>query len=983
MKKRQGADVGGNIDSASLPQGKRYQNPGLLFNNPHVYRCLNSSQLNALARREMGEGFVNLGSVVHSFCSVSWNLLVRTPETVRWTSVRTTAAAPKSNRTTPNVLPDRCRRDYAKSTNHVGFADWLCMNGDGEQWAEPSVDASGAFVGEDANAAGVSEGFPPVGWMTNRQTAERLGIGIETLVTNWKYRDTLKAAAQTTTWPTGGRCNLYPAELVERIAAEREAASRAVVPDGFVDGDRAAEMLGIKRQSWNAWLSKGIVRLEHITMAGAGGVSRRKLYAVADVERVCEELKAAGKLFVGVDELGPGKWLTINEAAAVAGVAVRTWDIWSKSGRVPEGVWVKGPMGQPTQMWREAVAVKARTPETGDGTWVTTEESLTILRTTKQTLAEWVREKRVPAGVQGKSNGSFAMLWRAEELRGLRAEWDARPFPPEGYVDRQGAYQRLGIGPATLDKWVRDGRFPYEGELMARADGSWCRVYEIARLDAAREQMRIEDAERVAIPEGWVDADGAAALLGISPLTVYHWAKEKKIPRAKPWKLLRGARQHIFKVDGLEAARERMRLEALRPAAPEGFIDLHEAAASLDVSAGTFAKWERSGRLAEGKVVPIPGTSARTKIYPRAAIEQLRETIRTEIENFPPAGWLEMTAAAWRAKVSVPVFKKWIMDGRVESGRYVSRPTMARCKIFSIEEIDRLVAECGRDHEFYLEPDGNGGWQIPAGYVDRDGAAAMFGVATSTFVHWQSDGRITCGRWARVPSEHATIGVNGRRVYPVEALRPLVAEFEQHGKPYIDPNDSGIARVPIMSWSKTRGEAIIDAADLPLIEGMRFNLMDARPDDGAGAVVVRSGPSGEQTPLRRLLLGLRGTEHRYSHRNGDPLDCRRANIVVKTHNEQQYGTRKRRSHLGQPCTSRFKGVSWVKGAWQVQIQKEGQRVKIGRFEDEIAAAQAYDEKAIELFGEFARINFPNGVDAWLETEYAEKDEQQDEGRIAA
>jgi hypothetical protein len=413
-----------------------------------------------------------------------------------------------------------------------------------------------------------------------------------------------------------------------------------------------------------------------------------------------------------------------------------------------------------------------------------------------------------------------------------------------------------------------------------------------------------------------------------------------------------------------------MRLETLRPAAPEGFIDLHDAAALLGVSVGTFGKWERAGRLAEGQIAPIPGTSARTKIYPMGDVERLRDEVRAGIENFPPAGWLEMGAAAKRAKVSLLVFKSWIADGRIESGRYVSRPTMARCKIFSIDEIDRVVAECGRDHEFYLEPDGNGGWKIPAGHVDRDGAAAMFGVATGTFVHWQTDGRIACGRWARVPSEHAAIGVHGRRAYPVEALFPLVAEWEQRGKPYIDPNDSNIARVPIMSWSKTRGEAIIDAADLPLIEGMRFNLMDARPEDNAEAVVVRSGPSGEQTPLRRILLGLTGIEHRYSHRNGNALDCRRANIVVKTHGEQSHGSRKRRTTMGgQQPTSRFKGVCWLKGRWKAGIQKDKQAYPLGYFDDEIAAAQAYDEKAIELYGDVARINFPNGVDAWLEEEH--------------
>jgi hypothetical protein len=38
---------------------------------------------------------------------------------------------------------------------------------------------------------------------------------------------------------------------------------------------------------------------------------------------------------------------------------------------------------------------------------------------------------------------------------------------------------------------------------------------------------------------------------------------------------------------------------------------------------------------------------------------------------------------------------------------------------------------------------------------------------------------------------------------------------------------------------------------------------------------------------------------------------------------------------------------------------------LGRFGDEIAAAQAYDEAARELFGEHAYLNFPDGVDAWL------------------
>ena len=44
--------------------------------------------------------------------------------------------------------------------------------------------------------------------------------------------------------------------------------------------------------------------------------------------------------------------------------------------------------------------------------------------------------------------------------------------------------------------------------------------------------------------------------------------------------------------------------------------------------------------------------------------------------------------------------------------------------------------------------------------------------------------------------------------------------------------------------------------------------------------------------------------------------------------------------------------------------------RLGSFHDEIAAAQAYDEAARDLFGEHARLNFPNGIDAWLDAEHS-------------
>ena len=71
---------------------------------------------------------------------------------------------------------------------------------------------------------------------------------------------------------------------------------------------------------------------------------------------------------------------------------------------------------------------------------------------------------------------------------------------------------------------------------------------------------------------------------------------------------------------------------------------------------------------------------------------------------------------------------------------------------------------------------------------------------------------------------------------------------------------------------------------------------------------------------------------------------------------------------GRPTTSRFKGVFWETQtkSWRASIRVDGKTRWLGRFRDEVAAAVAYDEAARLWFGDDAWLNFPNGVDAWLE-----------------
>jgi len=61
-------------------------------------------------------------------------------------------------------------------------------------------------------------------------------------------------------------------------------------------------------------------------------------------------------------------------------------------------------------------------------------------------------------------------------------------------------------------------------------------------------------------------------------------------------------------------------------------------------------------------------------------------------------------------------------------------------------------------------------------------------------------------------------------------------------------------------------------------------------------------------------------------------------------------------------TSVYKGAFLRRGKWCASITIRGRTLSLGGgFPDEIAAAKAYDEAAVELFGEFAHPNFPTRV----------------------
>ncbi len=88
-----------------------------------------------------------------------------------------------------------------------------------------------------------------------------------------------------------------------------------------------------------------------------------------------------------------------------------------------------------------------------------------------------------------------------------------------------------------------------------------------------------------------------------------------------------------------------------------------------------------------------------------------------------------------------------------------------------------------------------------------------------------------------------------------------------------------------------------------------------------------------------------------------------SNLRIVTSGQNSMNSRKPRTWHGRPCSSRFKGVHWVKqrNKWYACIIADGKHHYLGSFTDEIAAAEAYDEASLKYHGEFGATNRSLGL----------------------
>lgn len=151
-----------------------------------------------------------------------------------------------------------------------------------------------------------------------------------------------------------------------------------------------------------------------------------------------------------------------------------------------------------------------------------------------------------------------------------------------------------------------------------------------------------------------------------------------------------------------------------------------------------------------------------------------------------------------------------------------------------------------------------------------------------------------------------------------------------------------------------RGFAIIDIEDSEKVNQYKWYL---RIDKRNKYAVSRKKIDGKAKciMMHRIVMDAIDPLVLIDHKDHDGLDNRKSNLRPSSNSQNVKHTRKR---LKGKC--KYLGVSFKKGRNKIkilaQIQCNKKKYHIGYFLTQELAAEAYNKKALELFGEFATLN---------------------------
>ena len=184
--------------------------------------------------------------------------------------------------------------------------------------------------------------------------------------------------------------------------------------------------------------------------------------------------------------------------------------------------------------------------------------------------------------------------------------------------------------------------------------------------------------------------------------------------------------------------------------------------------------------------------------------------------------------------------------------------------------------------------------------------------------------------------------------YSRGSYRPLVPNDVTH-------KSDGTTDIVLVRKTGPNFICTIDTEVYDLIKGHRWSAYKAIAGKTYYAKTAIRKPDGQQTTIYIQHFVLPDAKE-IDHKDGNGLNNRKENLRSATHSQNMMNRKKINN-----TTSRFIGVHWREDVkkFRAYISINKKRVDLGHFKDEVEAAKRYDEKAKELHGEFAQLNFPN------------------------
>lgn len=153
-------------------------------------------------------------------------------------------------------------------------------------------------------------------------------------------------------------------------------------------------------------------------------------------------------------------------------------------------------------------------------------------------------------------------------------------------------------------------------------------------------------------------------------------------------------------------------------------------------------------------------------------------------------------------------------------------------------------------------------------------------------------------------------------------------------------------------FNNTQNICMIDSEDLEL-------LGDTTWYEGVSewSHYAKTYKNNKEIKMHRLIMRINDPKIHIDHIDGNTLNNKKENLRLVDNAKNHMNQRIRKDNQ-----SGYKGVSKTKSKknprWVARIGRNG-KFNLGTFDTPEDAAKAYDKKAKELFGEFAKLNFPD------------------------